>query len=203
MERYLAGRYGRILEDDRFWNTLMMQAGFRNLRPIASALLGRQGDVAPAELARVSGLLAPERRRWEQQSRVQLRGLLNLGGIIVSTLTALAMGIMLAASLISAALVRGGLVMRQLGYAVISRHGREIGRGRSLLRAVVAWLPAIVWLAYLAASPRVQGWVPAPPLPWVAAGVTVAVMTLGVIWTLARPTRGPHDWVMRTWVVPR
>ena len=106
-------------------------------------------------------------------------------------------------SLVSAALVPGGIAMRTLGYTVVSREGREIGRGRSLLRAVAAWLPAIVWLAYLAASPKIQRFVPAPPAPWLGVALALGVLTAGAIWTIVRPARGPHDRLLGTWVVVR
>lgn len=93
--------------------------------------------------------------------------------------------------------------MRQLRFAVVTRDGNEIGRLRSVLRAAVAWLPALAWLGYLAASPKVQGFVPAPSAPLLGIGLMLTPLVIGVIWTLARPARGPHDWVMGTWVIPR
>ena len=68
---------------------------------------------------------------------------------------------------------------------------------------LVAWAPAIAWLLYLAASPRVQGFVPTPPNPLLGAMLTVAAMAIGALLTIARPARGPHDWLLGTWVVPR
>jgi hypothetical protein len=202
IERYLAGRHGHILTDDRFWNTLVMQR-MSNLRPIALDLTARHPAVSADELARASETIAPERGRWEQRSRLQIRGLLDIGGMIVSTLTAVALFVVLVLSVVSATLVPGGIAMRSLGYAVVTRHGHEIGRWRSLLRAAVAWLPAIAWLAYLATVPTIQGFVPAPPAPWLGVGLVLGVMLLGAIWTVVRPTRGPHDRMLGTWVVAR
>jgi hypothetical protein len=71
------------------------------------------------------------------------------------------------------------------------------------VRTLVAGLPAIAWLTYLAASPKVQGFVPTPPNPLTATLVTVAVLALGHAWTVLRRTRGPHDVLTGTWVVPR
>ena len=203
IERYLAGRYGRVLADDRFWNTLIMQRFAENLRPVAVGILERHPAVSTGDLATASTVIAPERERWQRESQVQARGLLRVGVIIVSALTGLVLALGLGGSLLSAVAVPGGLVMRQLGYAVISGDGREIGRGRSLMRALAAWLPAIVWLGYLSASPKIQGFVPAPPSALTGVGLLLAAMTMGIVWTLARPTRGPHDRLARTWVVPR
>jgi hypothetical protein len=106
-------------------------------------------------------------------------------------------------ALISAAIAPGGAVTRLLGLAVVDARGAEIGRWRSLARTAVAWVPAIVWLVYLAASPKIQGFLPAPPDPLVGLALTAAALTAGAAWTIARPERGPHDWLTRTWVVPR
>ena len=63
--------------------------------------------------------------------------------------------------------------------------------------------PAIVWLIYLASSPKVQGFVPMPPNPLLGMSLTLAALGIGTIFTIVRPERGPHDWLFGTWVVPR
>ena len=100
-------------------------------------------------------------------------------------------------------LVPGGLVSRNLGLATVTRSGQEISRARSVARVLAAGLPGIIWLVYLAFSPRVQGFVPTPPRPITATLVTVGVLALGLVWTAIRRTRGPHDLLTGTWVVPR
>jgi hypothetical protein len=49
----------------------------------------------------------------------------------------------------------------------------------------------------------VQGFVPTPPNPTLGALVTLAVLGIGAVFAIARPERGPHDWLLGTWVVPR
>jgi eukaryotic-like serine/threonine-protein kinase len=203
IERYLAGRYGSVLEDDRFWSTLIMQRLSGNLRPVARDLLARHDNVSRDEVTRAAEAIAPERTRWAQESNVQIRGLLQIAGIIVTALTALVIALVLGLSLVSAVLVPGGMLLRVLGYAVITGDGREVGRGRSLARVVVAWAPALVWLAYLLASPKIQGFAPTPSAPWLALSLTFGLLTIGAVWTLMRRTRGPHDWLVGTWVAPR
>ena len=70
-------------------------------------------------------------------------------------------------------------------------------------QVVGPWGLAILLLAYLAASPRVQGFVPTPSNPVTAVLVTVGVFAVGHAWTVLRRTRGPHDILTGTWVVPR
>ena len=83
--------------------------------------------------------------------------------------TAIALLPMLLLSILSSLLVPGGVFTRMLGHAVVKSDGREIGRTLSLVRVLVAWTPAIAWLLYLAACPRVQGFVPTPPNPLLGA----------------------------------
>jgi hypothetical protein len=128
---------------------------------------------------------------------------MQLAGVILSALAAFSLGLAIVCSLASAVAARGGLVTRLLGLAVVNRQGREIGRGRSLVRTALAWLPAFVWLAYLAVSPRVQGFVPTPNAPLMGMTITLVLLAAGAAWTIARPARGPHDRLAGTWVVPR
>jgi hypothetical protein len=106
-------------------------------------------------------------------------------------------------SVVSSLVVPGGAFTRMLGHAVVKSDGTEIGRALSLVRVLVAWAPVITWFLYLAASPRVQGFVPTPPNPLLGAMLTIAAMAIGAVLTIARPARGPHDWLLGTWVVPR
>ncbi len=200
MERYLVGRHGAVLADDAFWETIMMQGALQRLRPVADDLLARHRDFSAEDVDRAATAIAREREQWARQSRVQLRGLLNVGGIIVSAMTGLAIAVVAVLGLLSAVMVPGGVMTRALGHAVVDRHGREIGRARSLARAAVAWMPALVWLAWLAASPKVQGYVPSPSAPWTGVVVALGLLMAGAILTIVR-TRGPHDRMMGTWMV--
>jgi hypothetical protein len=111
-----------------------------------------------------------------------LRGLVTSGFASIPILASIVCG------LISAMAVPGGLVARALRHAVVTRDGHEIGRTRSALRFLIAWSPAIAWLACaglpMFGEPRVS-----------PAG--------GAAWTIANPERGPHDRIAGTWVVPR
>jgi uncharacterized RDD family membrane protein YckC len=111
--------------------------------------------------------------------------------------------LVLGCCVLSLLVVPGGLMTRLLGLAVVTRDGTEINRWRSLVRVLVAWLPAILWLVYLAASPKMQGWVPNPPSPLLGTVITLAAMSIGAAWAVARPARGLHDWISGTWVVQR
>ena len=45
--------------------------------------------------------------------------------------------------------------------------------------------------------------VPVPPNPGTLTLVTVGVLAVGLAWTIAGRSRGPHDLLTGTWVVPR
>jgi hypothetical protein len=124
-------------------------------------------------------------------------------GVIISTVTAGVLALVLVCLIVSSLVVPGGIASRQLGLATVTRTGKEITRAHSLARVLVAGIPAIAWLTYLAFSPKVWGFVPAPPNPIDATLVTVGALGVGLAWTVVRRTRGPHDVLTGTWVVPR
>jgi hypothetical protein len=198
----VAGRYGHLIRDESFWNGNVVRELAPTYRPRAEAILASHPKVSADELARAEAVLKEARSRGAGEDG-QERSALEIGGVIITTLTAAALALVLAACLISSLVVPGGLVLRQVGLGVVTRSGREVSRLRSFLRTLVAGSPAIVWLTYLAFSPKVQGFVPTPPSPITGTLVTVGLLAIGHAWTVARRTRGPHDVLTGTWVVPR
>ena len=210
-ETAVAGRYAHLIRDDDFWNAGVVRALAPQYRAVAEDILARHPQVSPEELAAAEAVLkeSRERPRVLADGRTPDRDgprpeqmAVALGGVIMSSVTALALGLVLVLSLISSLLIPGGMVSRQLGLATITASGREITRVRSVARAVVIWLPGIIWLTYLALSPKVQGFVPTPPRPITATLLTVGLLAIGLLWTIAR-RRGPHDVLLGTWVVAR
>jgi uncharacterized RDD family membrane protein YckC len=203
-ERYLAGRYRAVLADDGFWSSPPLR-GLQDRRRTAREILARHPSVSAEELARVSALIDPE-LRGGRRDRAEVEsgaGFGAVGGPIILALTAMALLLVLGCAVLSSLVVPGGVMTRVLGLAVVTRDGTEITRLRSLMRVIVAWLPAIVWMVYLAASPKIQGWVPNPPSPLLGTAVTLAAMSIGAVWAIARPARGLHDRITGTWVVQR
>jgi hypothetical protein len=202
IETYIAGKHSARLRDPRFWNSQVIQQGIgKRLQPTADGVAASHPSVSPQELARATTTIAPELERLRQRRGKEDIG--DLAPIMVMFSTAAPLLLMLLLSIVSALVVPGGLFTRMLGHAVVTRRGAEIGRAISLVRVLVAWAPAIAWLVYLASSPRVQGFVPTPPSPMLGALVTLTALGIGAICTIARPERGPHDWLIGTRVVPR
>ncbi|HKE86669.1 MAG TPA: protein kinase [Vicinamibacterales bacterium] len=197
----VAGRYGDLIRSEDFWNAGFVRSLAPDYRPMAEEILNRYPDVSREQLTAAEAVLKEARPRPPGR-RPQQRNA-SPGGIVISTVTAGALALALALCVISSLLVPGGLVQRHLGLATITRSGTEITRMRSLARVLVAGIPGIVWLTYLALAPKVQGFVPTPTSPITATLTTVSILALGLAWTVARRTRGPHDIVVGTWVVPR
>jgi hypothetical protein len=198
----VAGRYGPKIRDEEFWNAGVVRSLAPDYRALAEDILVRHPAVSPEQLAAAEVMLKEARARGPARGTRQ-QSTVELGGVIMSTVTAAALALMLVACVISSLLAPGGVVSRQLGLATVTRSGKEVTRMRSLMRALVAGSPAIIWLTYLAFSPTVQGFVPTPPNPITGTLVTVGILAAGHVWTTLGRTRGPHDLLTGTWVVPR
>jgi hypothetical protein len=101
---------------------------------------------------------------------------LSLGGGIVSVLTR-----------------PSGVVLSTLGLAIVTRTGREIGRVRAVTRLLVAWSPLLVYGGLL-------WWPPTRTAvnSILMASLAAAPIVIGFVWSLLRPTQGPHDLIMGT-----
>ena len=106
-------------------------------------------------------------------------------------------------ALVSAVVCRGGLLLRMLGIALVTRQGEEAGRGRVFLRAAIAWLPAIgaaVAGFYAFVQPIFDDQnASLLGLFWVAGAVFVS----GALYALVDTQRGIQDRIAGTYLVPR
>jgi serine/threonine protein kinase len=203
----IAGNFGARIRDDEFWNSGIVRELAKDYRAFAEDIVRRRPDVTAQQVADAEAVLKNAREERDRANRTAGRqpqqSALELTALIVPILTGGAMALVLLACMLSALIVPGGLVSRQLGLAAVTRSGREVSRLRSLARVLVAGLPAIAWLIYLVMSPKVRGFVPVPPNPVLSTLIPLVVLAIGLLWTIVRRTRGPHDLVVGTWVVPR
>jgi len=214
VERYVGARFNTQLTDSAFWNLPGLQpaqAGsksrqaFARLRPKAEEVARLAQEVSPEELRGLETALAAERAvvardAWSMETAEEPTTLLVS---MVFAWTLLAPVIVI--TLVMAVIVPGGLLIRTAGLAVVTADGREISRGRSMFRALIASSPTVPAVLALVVGVR-----SAPPLEaWITAhiGVTMlaplCVMAALALWTVARPQQGPHDWMARVWVVLR
>ena len=176
------------------------------MRRTAAEIAARYPAVSPDELARASAIVAPQIQELAAESA-------NLGanfpaggealrGFVASGFASIPVLVSIVCGLISVLAVPGGLVTRALRHAVVRRDGREIGRARSAIRFLVAWSPALAWIACVGVpmfgEPRVS-----PDVAFVVGSLAFLLMAAGAAWTIAVPGRGPHDRIAGTWVVPR
>jgi uncharacterized RDD family membrane protein YckC len=106
-----------------------------------------------------------------------------------------------AVAVASAAIFRGGVLMRFSGIGLITRSGSEAPRWRAVLRAVAAWAPAAIFAAIV--IPYRKGSLQAEPIVVVEAVVAFGVFAAGVVYALSHPARGWQDRIAGTWLVPR
>ena len=162
-------------------------------RALAERVVGEHQNVSPDELATATAVLGPFLQVQEgvQRSAEFSKDSLRIAGeIFVFTLTRIALF-----GVAWAFILRGGLLLRRRGIAVVTRDGKTASLLRALWRGVVAWslVPAASWLAL-----RV-GVVTALGLQEAAIGLFL----LGVAWALVHPTRGVQDRLAGTWLVPQ
>jgi hypothetical protein len=202
-EVLIAGRYSDMIGDEDFWASGIVSQLAPDYRAQAQQILARHPGVTREQVATAEATLAAAREERRVPGARRETRVVEMGAVVISFVTAGALAIVFVCLLISASAVPGGIVSRHLGLATVTRSGREISRMRSVVRALVASIPALVWFAYLAQSPRVQGFVPTPQHGLLATGLAVGLLAAGVVWTIVGRTRGPHDILLGTWVVPR
>jgi serine/threonine protein kinase len=205
-EQYVAAHFRSQLTSE-FWDTQAPRIEpFLTMRRTAAEIAARHPTVSPDELARASAIVAPQLRALATETAglganvpaggEALRGLAAGGFASIPVVLAIVCG------LISVLAVPGGLVTRALRHAVVGHDGREIGRGRSAFRFLVAWSPALAWIA-CAGMPMFGDAPVSPDVAVVVGSLALSTMATGAAWTIASPGRGPHDRIAGTWVVPR
>jgi hypothetical protein len=206
-EQYVAAHFGSQLTSEEFWDTQTPpMEPFVGMRRRAAEIAVRYPAVSPDELARASAIVAPQIQELADQradfSANFPAGGEALRGLVASGFASIPVLVSIVCGLISVLAVPGGLVTRALQHAVVRRDGREIGRARSAIRFLVAWSPALAWIACVRVpmfgEPRVS-----PDVAFVLGSLAFLLTAAGVAWTIANPGRGPHDRIAGTWVVPR
>ena len=124
---------------------------FSAMRRTAAEIAARYPAVSPDELARASAIVAPQIQELAAE-RANLGANFPAGGealrgLVASGFASIPVLVSIVCGLISVLAVPGGLVTRALRHAVVRRDGREIGRARSAIRFLVAWSPALAWIA--------------------------------------------------------
>jgi len=106
-------------------------------------------------------------------------------------------------SLITSTVLRGGVLFRLTGVAIVNREGRVIPRYQAFWRSFVAWSLALVAAVITFTHLLRPGGIGGPMAGAAAVLVLLLVMLAGAIWCIIVPGRGPQDLLARTYLVPR
>ena len=189
-EQYVAAHFGPQLASDGFWAQTPQFEPFLSMRRTAAAIAARYPAVSPDELARASAIVAPQIQELaDERAKVAANfpaGTEALRGLVASGFASIPVLVSIMFGLISVLAVPGGLVTRALRHAVVRRDGREIGRARSAIRFLVAWSPALAWIACVGVpmfgEPRVS-----PDVAFMVGSLAFLLMAAGAAWTIAVP----------------
>ena len=199
-EVYIAGRYPNALTE---LSSSPFMVGLSSHRARLERVLERHPDPSSEEVeaaARIvdSGLGV----RFLQAAATGFSGVATATGIGVVMGTGIFFGVAVL-SLLLAVAGRGGLILRLLGVAVVTRDGDEVSRWRAFYRALLAWaLPILAFAVLVTAGPgRVMG--PAWNYPLAVIALVLGMFIGGGLWALLHPERGLQDRIVGTWLVPR
>ena len=120
--------------------------------------------------------------------------------VIIPFFVAAAVGVWGIVATIVTLVFRGGLSLKVFGLAVRDKRGRMASRMRCVWRTTIAWVP-LCFLYGLAAAIGINTKMLALPVTIVIA--TAVVHAAAIAYSLWRPSRGLHDRLARTWLVPR
>jgi hypothetical protein len=106
-----------------------------------------------------------------------------------------ALSVTCAIGFLSAVLFRGGLVLRRLGFALVTADGSAASYARIALRSLVAWAPGIAIV--LAGWLSIRG-----PRFAVVVALAFGGLAAGIIAAIRAPARAWQDRIAGTYLVP-
>ena len=197
LETYCAGTYGRTYATSGFWRDPRARQLTAPLQPVAERVIARYPAVAPADVATAAAATQ------DLLDEASARSGAATGLAITMALPASVLGLCAIFAVLSSLVVRGGVLMRLLGLAVVDRRGRLVRRPLSVYRAIVAWSPALIMWAWLGISMALgRSFEQTFSAAWLVA-LTFAVSLAGAVWTIRHPSESWQDRVTGTRVVPR
>jgi hypothetical protein len=203
-EIYLSGRHRRDAVDPSTWSQPFIRA---DQRALAERVLAGHPHPLEAEVDDAKERLTPffDRVVERHPSISTPFPRENLGVGAAAPLASLPF--VAVPALLSAAVFRGGLLLRAIGVCIVTTSGISASRPRAFIRAAVAWAPGLVLGLDLLVPPGqlAEGsplrWF---ILPWQGAYVPVAAaLVVGLVWAILDPSRGLQDRLAGTHLVPR
>ena len=190
----LAAKYRDVIQDDAFWDRVETDAvTTREQKLLAKGAVKDLTNLSPEEVRKAEALLEPHLLALQRYERNVITlfapaffyGLLAAGGMV-----GIVTGLLFSTPL--------GLQLNQL--AIVTANGTRASRWRVLLRTVVGWSPAIIGAA---AASMLQFMNYEPLVFWTIVGLPFLVMLVAAVLMVRSPERAPHDYLTRTWLVPR
>ncbi|HET9372228.1 MAG TPA: protein kinase [Vicinamibacterales bacterium] len=198
LETYLAGTRRAALVDRAAWERLreFNDTDIAELKQVADRIVAL--EPAPEDVTAATAVVLPRVQKIEERfPEATPESRADRNREIVLALLLVGCGMSFFGGLTSVLARPSGLVLSALGLAVLTRSGREIGRLRALWRLLIAWLPMAIFSALLAwPSSRALMETTGTTLP--LAALATLLLFAGVVWTIVRPLRGPHDIVAGT-----
>lgn len=197
-EIHIASTYGSIINDRATWSEGFSLLRFMpQLEPLAKRAVEAHPSPSAAERAEAAKIVEP----FLANERHKTAQMLSFRRMTSALLTIIAWESIFAAALgvLSALVVRGGVMLRLFGIAVATRTG-EATRVRALWRTVIAWSPAILAIVAVVMITR-SG---TRSVPWmIVEGLSLALFLVGAGYAARHPERGLQDRLAGTWLVPR
>jgi hypothetical protein len=192
LEVYIAGRFRPMITDRQTWTNPVTVGLLGPRRLLAERVVTEHPTVSTDELATATAALGPFLRAEERaQERARSFTLSRDSAGTVLGVSLLLLTFIAPYGLVWAVLLRGGLLLRTCGIAVVTVDGKPASRLRALWRALVAWglVPAALVLVFTM-GPAIGS----------LAGVLLLV---GAVLAVVDPGRGLQDRIAGTRLVPQ
>jgi hypothetical protein len=145
-------------------------------------ILASRPEPSLEEMRQAQALIFPTMNRERSAEPSRAAGFI---AILFLTLTGLL-------AILLAGILRGGLLLRAFGIAVVGGDGTEVGRVRSVGRAILSWSTVPIFWVLLLRDP-----------PTAAFAIPILLFLVGAGWSLRRPERGPAERLTGCYLVPR
>jgi hypothetical protein len=192
VEIVLASRYRTVLADQAIYTPTRVLRLTPAHKTLADRILRRSVEPRSVDAAaarpEVRGMLE-EGARLKQPPMAEMAVSSFYGMLTIAALLAL-----------FAALATRGVMLRLLGFEIVTADGRLAPRWRVLARAAIAWSPLLLPMVVLIVLGRFGASAAEVIAPFTTA---LVIQCAGAIVAIAQPSRGLQDRLAGTWIVPR
>ncbi len=205
LEVVIASQHRTLIEDPELWPPGLSERQRERIED-AQDIIDRHPSVTVSELRDAESQLQPVFARIEalQQGR----------DAVAARSVSVSMTLLGVFGLISTALVRGGLLLRLFGMAVVDASGQPAAFWRVFLRGTLIWGTVIVLFpGYWGNSFLLSRLVPFDALRemsvsvgeygWLGVAPSALLITAAAAWAVLHPSRGLQDRLAGTYLVPR